>query len=133
MPSKLMRITADVEEAAFGKVVTLLNATKGVLKLDFHLDGKPKAGGKSNGTKGGLTAKAVILAALSQGPKTRKELEALVAEAGLPVANTTVHGVLYALKTKKQVANGKVKNGQHAYQLTAAGKKSIATATAKKE
>jgi hypothetical protein len=131
MPNKLMPITAHVEEAAFGKVVNILHATKGVLKLDFHLEGTPK-GKKGGKAPGGLKPASVILAALSAGPHTKPELESVLLEAGITPKPATVHGAVYQLKKKKLVTNGKVKNGRHAYQLTAAGKKSLAAA-AKKE
>ena len=129
---KMMQITIDVQEEALGRVLNSVNGMRGVGKVHLHLS---KAGGKLGehpGTEDGskLLPSSVILAALGQGrPLSKKQLEGILTEAGVPVAANTVHGSIYQLRKKKLLVNGKLNEaGEKAYAITAAGKKSLAAA-----
>ena len=111
---KLMKISVEVEEAAYGRVVNTLNAMPGVVKMDLHLGDGKKPPAASN--KGGTRQR--VLAALADGQ--RQTVEALAATTG--ASGAAVHSALYALRKAKLARNGKkTKDGRSLYGLTASG------------
>ncbi|RPH72764.1 MAG: hypothetical protein EHM78_02340 [Myxococcaceae bacterium] len=126
--AKMMKIVAHVDEAAFGRVVNVLNAMPGVARLDLDLK---RNQANQDGTIPGaakMSGRALILVALSaKGKQCMDDLRTIFRDAGL--ADSSALATIGKLKRDKLARSTKVAGRKACYELTPAGKKAVAAAT----
>jgi hypothetical protein len=131
MPKPMMMMI-ECEEIAFGRVFRTLDTMPGVASIKIMGNGAkiatgPGKGNRTPGTrakgslKDGTSGRCIVLNALTDGPKSLKDINELMVAAGK--SPKTLHGQSHMMLKLKLVK----KTGKGILAITAAGKKYLET------